>query len=60
MWLKRRKIFKCFYNDQQCIWKDCGVNYSFFLSSLNYAKCINFEFGVAKAVDSKNPKKIHL
>ena len=29
----------------------------FFLDSLNYLKCINFEFAVDKVDDYKNPKK---
>ena len=57
MRFERCKIFKYFYNNHQHIWKDCGLNYSLFLKSLNYVKFLNFKFAVGKVVDYKNPKK---
>ena len=57
MWLERWKIFKYFYNNRQHTWKDCGLNYSLFLKSLNYVKCINFQFADDQVDDYKNPKK---
>ena len=57
MRLEHCKIFKYYYNGHQYIWKDCGLNYSFFLKPLNYVKSINFEFAVDKVDDYKNNEK---
>ena len=57
MRFERCKIFKYFYNNHQHIWKDCGLNYSLFLKSLNYVKCINFQFAEDQVDDHKNRKK---
>ena len=52
---ERCKIFQIFlYNNHQHIWKDCGLNYSLFLKSLNYVKYIIDKFTVSKVHDYKN------
>ena len=57
MRFERCKIFKYFYNNHQHIWKDCGLNYSFFLKWLNYVKYIIHRLTTGKVHDYKNNGK---
>ena len=57
MRFERCKIFKYFYNNRQRIWKDCGLDYSLFLKSLNYVKYIIHQFTAGKVHDYKNNEK---